>query len=75
MITAKSQRKLKNEVEKAWKGKTAQQESVKAQEQQPCLYHNPFSVSQDQGKLETPQGGTEYNCSEEKQPKWQQSLY
>lgn len=59
MTTAKTQRKPKNETKKSWKGKTEQQESVKAQKEQPHLSCSPFSVSQGQVKLETPQGRTE----------------
>lgn len=75
MTATKSQRKLKNEAEKAWKGRTEQQESVKAQKEQPHLSCSPFSVSQGQMKLETRQGGTESGQSDshcsEKNPMWQ----
>lgn len=59
MTIAKSQRKVKNKAEKAWKGRTEEQESVKAQKEQLPLSCSLFSLSQGQVKLETPQGGTE----------------
>jgi len=47
------------DAEKSWKGRTKQQKSVKAQKEQPHLSCGPFSVSQGQVKLKTPQGRTE----------------
>lgn len=54
-----SQRKLKQEAEKAREGRTEQQEWGKPQKEQPHQACSPFAVCQGQVKLENPQDGTE----------------
>lgn len=68
----KNNKPLKNETEKAQKGRTEQQQSVKAQKEQPHISCSPFSLSQGQVKLETPQGGMDpENSAEENHLMWQ----
>lgn len=76
----KKPKPLKNETEKARKGRTEQQQSVKAQKEQPHISRSSFSVSQGQVKLETPQGGMDpaertENSAEKNHPIWQRNLY